>query len=280
MSRFLSALLGALLMYNGTVSADTVTRGTAPPLLIAPPVIPDLPDMPVQRLNSVVPVSLADDPEPIKGALARQSDISAFGFPCEQTLTLSPVSGGMLDVTISAPCKPGAVVEVRHAGLAFDVTLSNTGSYHTSVPALAHPARIDTVFPDQSEVSAMAEVPDNAEFARIAIGWDVAAATVQGSAPRGLQLAEVTLGDGMGRIVQVLSYHIDPERRSGVIRLSVQGAVTAQNCMTGQQAEVVRHLPGQPVTRYGLKIAGPGCDRVGDNLVLNNVLADLKLAAN
>lgn len=280
MSRFLGALLGAVLLHIGAVSAETVTRATAPPLLLVPPTIPAFPDMPVQSLAPMAPVNMADDPDPIKDALARQSDISAFGFACDQTMTLTPRPGGMLDLVISAPCKPGAMVEVRHAGLVFDVTLSNTGKQQVTVPALEFQARIDTVFADGGQLSAKAVVPELVDYARIAVGWDTAAATFRGTAPRGLQVEELTLGDANGRNVQILSYHIDPERRSGVIRLTVQKAVTAQNCASAQRADVVRHLPGQPVTRYGLRLAGPGCDRVGDNLVLNNILPDLKLAAN
>lgn len=276
MSRFFSALLGAFTALITTAQAETVTRAPAPPLLVMPEIgqtsptsFGDLPAWPV-----------AETAPPIAGRVAAQSDISAFGFPCTVKMDVAPKRGALLDIAISAPCKPYETVRILHAGLSFDVGLSLTGQAQVTMPAMAYSSEIDTIFEDQTRLSTPVVMPELAEYVRIAVGWDHLDARIEGDAPRFLPLDAYVLGDGPGRVLQILSHHLDPESRSGVIRLSVRSEVTAQNCKASQQAQVLQHFPGTPATRYSMELAKPGCHRIGDNLVLKNILPDMKLAAN
>ena len=278
MSRFFGALLGALLTVS-VVQADSVTRAATPSLFIAPGSVQTLPQDPVPALGAIVPTRFVPTAPDIAANIETQSDINAFGFACGPVMSVTSKPGALLDIAISAPCKPDERVTINHAGLSFQVALSLTGAAQVMLPALAEKAVIDTIFEDQTRLTYQATVPDLNEYARFAIGWGQPHAQLVAQAPRHLPIAAFRLGEGEGQ-VQILSHHIDPEARAGVIRLSIHAQVTPENCNHSQQAHVVEAKPHDQALSYDLELVQPGCGRIGDNLVLKNILPDLKLAAN
>ena len=66
---------------------------------------------------------------------------------------------------------------------------------------------------------------------------------------------------------------------SGAVSVSVEAEVTAANCGSEIEAQTLNvHSGLAPVSR-SVTFAVPSCDAIGDFLVLNNPLEDLKLAA-
>src|SRR5690606_6953488 len=89
----------------------------------------------------------------------------------------------------------------------------------------------------------------------------------------------VTLGDAAAadpRRAEIVSF---PAGMSRDIRLTVEAEVTAAACGTTVATETFSVTGGSPATATMLTLAMPGCDAVGDYLVLNNLFDDLKLAA-
>lgn len=284
MGKNVSAIFGAL-VYSTTIFsgawADSLAMALPAPLpRIAAP-LPDLPGLHPTMLEHPSGATHRMTGAGVQDIVKEQADINAFGFPCTATMRVIPADNAMLNVTISVPCKPNHVVALTFEGLSIDLTLSMTGEARIEIPALAYENTIDVVIDKQTSLSATATTPDLGSFVRVALGWsDASSPTLGGKAPRHLPIDVTTLGDGTGRIAQVLSHHVDPEARKGVIRLGMTLPVTLKNCATAQSGHVVQYLPGLPQLRYGLTLAPAGCDQVGRNLELKNILQDLKLASN
>ncbi len=261
--------------------ADTLALAIPAPLSAADTSLLSLPDAHPIRFTSEAARPTSSTVSLSRATVDAQADANAFGIPCAETLQVKPMQDALLSVTISAPCRPEEKVQVSYAAVVFDVSLSMTGEVTFEMPAMAYHAEIDSIFDDYSLVSTKVVAPELKDFVRVALAWDgVTKAQLKGEAPRHLPINVITLGDGSGRTVDVLSHHIDPDARSGVIRLSMVAAVTDQNCGVPRKGHVVQHMPEVPELRYDLVLAVAGCDRVGTNLELKNILQDLKLASN
>lgn len=62
--------------------------------------------------------------------------------------------------------------------------------------------------------------------------------------------------------------------------LSIEAEVTAGNCGQDISAQAIELRRDGTLRTRELSLAVPDCDGVGDFLVLNNLLDDLKIAAN
>lgn len=281
MGRFPRAMLCALLSCSSMAWADTLPLAIPAPIPTLDFRLPSLPDMQPARFEPSEAIAAQATSSNHVTQIGAQADLSAFGIPCAKKVTVNSAADAMLDMRISAPCAPGQIVRVSYVGIGFDVTLSMTGEAETRIPAWAYQGEIDSVFEDGIALKSPVLVPSLSAFARVAVGWDHAGdAYIADKAPRHLPVNVITLGDGSGRVAQVVSHHIDPDAKPGVIRLSMIAPVTQENCDQPRMGHVMSHMPGQPSHRYDLTLAAAGCERVGTNLELNNILQDLKLASN
>ena len=86
-------------------------------------------------------------------------------------------------------------------------------------------------------------------------------------------------GQTFPQMAEVYSFPAAETQSAGVVRLSLEAEVTADNCgqdVAGRSQQVDAGIARQPVE---IALAMPDCDAAGEFLVLNNLFQDLKIAA-
>lgn len=223
---------------------------------------------------------------------------------CEIAFEATPQPGAMIALTLSAPCNAGGKVEFDHAGLKFSDQLGPEGDFFLLVPAMTEDAIIVASFESGQSQSAKTTVPDFTNFERVALMWKGAI---------GLQLHALENGSsygdpghvwaeapatpeaataGTGGFLSVLGstaegYAADVYTYPAVLmadgvepQVSIEAQVMENTCGSRIEGSVLRTNAGRAPTAEPLEIAVPGCDAVGEYLVLNNLPQDLKLARN
>lgn len=229
-----------------------------------------------------------------------------FGLSCGAMLTATGSDAAMMSLTLTAPCRGGQAFTVRHGDLVYSARMSDLGTYMAEVPALTAEARVKVTFRDGSYTTAEAHVPLADTVDRVALvsdrrsglqihalefGADYGdAGHVWSGRPRDPASADkagggfvTVLGDASiedGQMTEVYTFPANTRNRDGVVRLSVEAEVTAENCdrdITGRTLQRQADGSIKPVT---LTLALPACDAVGEFLVLKNLLRDLRIASN
>jgi len=186
-----------------------------------------------------------------------------------------------------------------------DKTLDD-GSLSLTVPSLATNAVFIFAFEDGEGAVAQTEVPDLNAFNRVVVQWRGTAGFELHAREFGAEygttghvwrnadnLSMEPLLDGSGgyvhslgnidvsepRVAEVYSFPADMSGRNGQIDLSVEAEVTARNCGLEIEAQTLELDTDGRLRSQNLTLAVPGCDAIGDFLVLNNVLEDMKVAA-
>lgn len=276
----LVAAATAALAFTPVAWADSLPAALAPPLPSSELTLPELP-------LTQAPVLVQSPAREVARMQARpaqvdvQADISAFGFPCDMHLTLTPLDGALLLARIDAPCRPFEQVRLDFGDLHFDQSLGMTGTLEVTVPALRKTVTADAIFDDFAVLTATAVALGADGYQRIALSWDQPDGPVLQIGGVGLKGSRLTrLGDGSGAVAQILSHKIDPMLDAGVLRLSLRRATTDRNCGAPLSGQVHRAAPGEPRIDYSLTLAARPCTEIGGEEVLKNVLQDLKLARN
>ena len=215
---------------------------------------------------------------------------------CSDHLTLQAQAGGMIGVDLLATCRNSERVVLRHAGLAVTAKVGADGRLTTVLPALAASEPVEVLFQDGTRVADMVVLPEVANLRRFGVQWqggpafavqgfengadfgqpDVITAANPGSPTTGILTA---LGDATVEnplLAQIYTYPADPARTTTVV---VEAAVTPGTCGHDLLGEVISSTGGQ-VSRVDLTLAMPDCSGVGDFLLLKNLDAGLKIAAN
>lgn len=233
-------------------------------------------------------------------------ELSPFGLPCDVELTAQPGPAATVLLSINAPCHAGQPVTVSQDVLRFTDVLASDGTFQTRVPALSVAPEFTVRFEGGAETRGQALVPDASDYERVALQW-------QGDT--GLQLHAFEFGAGYGdtghvhagaahapeRALQpgagyltqlgrssvpggwmgeVYSFPAKDAQERGVVRISIEAEVTSVNCGREISAETLQPVLGPGLDVLDVTFAVPACDAVGDFLVLNNVLRDMKIAAN
>lgn len=223
---------------------------------------------------------------------------------CDVTATATPTAGALVDLSVSAPCQPNARVVVHHHGMIFSAVTDDQGLFETLVPALAERAIFIAAFDDGTGSVATARLTDIADFDRIVLQWSGpggfqmharefgaaygepghvwSGAEPQADADRSVTGQVLRLGgtDTLAPLTaEVYSFPVAAADRSGTIELSVEAEVTAQNCGRDISAQLLERQGSDSLRTRELEVSVPACDAVGDFLVLNNLLDDLKIAA-
>ncbi len=90
---------------------------------------------------------------------------------CDSGLTVTAETGAHLAVTIDSPCRAGTEAVVSHGGIAFTITLDQTGAAAFTFPALTPEGDVEVAFPDGAAVSGQAPVHDLDGVTRVAVTW-------------------------------------------------------------------------------------------------------------
>jgi len=232
-------------------------------------------------------------------------DESPFGTKCSVALKTQAAPGGLVELSLDAPCLPNTRVEIRHGRLAIAVQTGHSGRLSEIIPAFETAALFSVTLPDGRVLKSRITVPDLGTIDRIAVQWagdfdiglhalefgSIADATSdnwsgQSGAGGGSRAYEpgytVRLGDSnVQNPMQAEIYTLSRTRKtpSGAVELSVQATPGDQTC---GQAEILRSFrshAGHLIGASGLQFKLPACDETAQSLVLKNALRDLIIAA-
>ncbi|RMD91417.1 MAG: hypothetical protein D6811_08960, partial [Alphaproteobacteria bacterium] len=277
----------------------------------------DDPDAPQMPAAGEAPEPLPEPQAAAGAAQTAETSVSrnALGIPCGPMLSAAPAPAAMIEMTLTAPCRGGQGVEISAGPLNFTATLDMLGTLKAAVPAMSEATALVARFVDGEEVSAEIVTPEAAQFRRVALLWQGAGSGlhihalefgadygepghVWAGAPRTPEDALAgrggfltRLGDRGGdahdgqqgaqaRFAEVYTFPAEAGLRDGVVRLSVEAEITADNCGRDVSGRSLQPgLDGRP-EEVAITFAMPACEAVGEFLVLKNLLRDLRVAAN
>ncbi len=251
-------------------------------------------EMPVQ-ISTVLKSSLE---EPAAPELGPQ-------LTCPVKLSAEPYAAAMVKLSLTAPCLQNERVTVSHEGLKFTETTSDTGGLDVAVPAMSEQAEFSVTFANGHRVATTASVQTVSLYERVVLQWQ-GEDTVQiharelgasygdaGHVWAGAARDVTAVADGRGGFLtrhgdssaedglmaEVYTYPADPSYDKAALQLSVETEVTDRNCGREVEAKALKLVAGAILPIKALSLAVPGCDAVGNFLVLNNPLEDLTVAS-
>ena len=222
---------------------------------------------------------------------------------CAITMDAVASPGALVSLSIQAPCNSGGEVRITHAGLVFSEQLYTDGSLDITVPAFTTTAEFVAVFDDGATAKAATTVSDMAGFDRIAIVWKGATGlqlhALEGGATYGAPghvwaetpASPETAIAGEGGFLSVLgstadgfaadvyTYPVDLTLEGQEPQVSIEAQVMENTCDTRIEGTILRSTMQGAPSETSLAMAVPGCDAVGEYLVLHNLPQDLKIAA-
>ncbi|WP_395542612.1 hypothetical protein [Neotabrizicola sp. sgz301269] len=228
-------------------------------------------------------------------AAAKPAPEASVAPDCTPRLSLTATPRAMITLALNAPCAPGQRVVLRHAGLVVAERLDAKGQLSLDLPALDDAGQVSVLFSDASITTASAALPDTPLPRRFAVQWmaddsfqlrAVEAGqhygdpdNVSTEAPvsaRGGYL--ISLGDptlDLPMLAQIYTWPADAKTTADPV---IEAAVTEVTCGRDLLGETVQSRDGK-ATVTELTVAMPGCDALGDILVLNNLAGNVTLAA-
>lgn len=222
---------------------------------------------------------------------------------CELSVRAQPAEMASVRLAIDAPCNCNERLTVHHTGMMFTDTTDAAGHLAVTVPALSEHAVFIVQLDSGKTGVATAEVPTLGDYDRVALQW-------RGDA--GFQIHAREFGADYGseghiwpghpaasdarlsgtmtvlgeadtlnpNLVQIYTFPIRTAKQTGTVALSVEAEVTKANCGRDIAAQSLELRDGGRVRTQDLVLSMPDCSAKGDFLVLNNLVDDLKIAAN
>lgn len=224
---------------------------------------------------------------------------------CEVTASVRPVAAAMVTLKLDAACLPNERVTVHHSGMIFTQATSDTGVMEVTLPALAQNAVFIMAFTNGEGAVAQTKVEELADFDRMVLQWkgnagfeiharefgadygdkghiwkDAPGDIAEAITGRGGYLTRLGDPDAPEALLaEVYSFPV-AANRNGTVDLTVETEVVDMNCGLEIEAQTLEVLAGREMKTRNLTLSVPECDAAGTFLVLNNLLQDLKVAAN
>lgn len=281
------------------IASETATQATAdaPPVIQLAAVTGSNAALTTQDLAASPVQLVAATTESAAASVTDMAEPAATASACPVTMDLSVVPGAVLGVTLIARCAPNARVVLQHEGLSITGVTTATGALFTSIPAMTTMAEVKATLAGGISVNASVAVPEAAQYRRFAVQWQgddafQVNAYENGAAfgqPGHISDAQPGLASDVGSFLQRLGdplaampllaeVYTYPLTKTPVA-IEVEAAVTDKTCGREMIGETVFSDAGSVVVT-DLTLAMPGCDAIGDFLVLNNLVPDVTLAAN
>ncbi|MGL5010001.1 MAG: hypothetical protein ACRC6I_08970 [Paracoccaceae bacterium] len=266
-----------------------------------------IPKLPLPAAPAPAPPTVEAAPAPVPapvtaapvGAAPAAATLPADS--CAPSLRLAAAPQAMIGISLVAPCAPDSRIVVSHAGLTITGKTNATGSLFMSLPALEVQAKVTARLPDATEVEQSVRVPAMATMRRMGVQWQNKdafqlhafengagygdAGHIWADAP---QIPTTGLGDSGGFITLLGDASVDmpmmaeiytfPAGIAANADVVIEAAVTEATCGRELLGDTIMTLAGTTYVTE-LTLAMPGCDAVGDILVLKNLLTDLTIAA-
>jgi hypothetical protein len=223
-------------------------------------------------------------------------------LPCTVTVSATALPAAMVALDVMAPCQANAPVTIVHSGLQIMAETDALGLLTLDIPAFETPAFFSVTFADTVEETALVGLPDLRDYDRIGLNWagdmslelhamefgasfgepghiwqETPASAEAAVAGEGGFLTVIDTGETYAQIYTLPRATL---RAGDSVRLSIDAPVTEANCTQTVVARTLRAAQGGPVDVRELSFTVPACDAVGDVLVLQNLLDDLRLASN
>ena len=258
----------------------------------------DLPAPDPEVVTAAAPQSVLPEPE--------EALVPTVVEPaCDLTAKARPIAAAMVNVTLDATCFPNERLTIHHNGMIFTQVTDDTGNLNVNVPALSGDAAFVLAFANGEGAVAKALVEDLGDFNRVALQWkgqsgfeihareNGAEYGENGHVWRGApgDIADAVTGQGgfLTRhgdlsaaeplLAEVYSFPTVAGEQSGEVALSIETEVTTVNCGLEIEAQVFQISTDGAINSQSVTMSVPACDSIGDFLVLNNLLQDLKVAA-
>ena len=225
---------------------------------------------------------------------------------CEINMSAEASLGAMVDVSLDAKCYPNERVTFHHNGMMFTHATDKEGNLKLSIPALAENAVIIVAFSNGEGALASAKVPTLASFDRMVVQSKAKSDLHINAFEFGAEFREdghvsvdskrtiddgangtggfiTALGDhaqGEALVAEVYTFPTGKSISEGDIHVSVDAAVTLANCGLRVEAQTLEIKRAGTLKVQDLTLPIPDCGAVGDFLVLQNLLQDLKVARN
>ena len=90
---------------------------------------------------------------------------------CPVDVKSAPRPGASISLLVTSVCRPGQIVTIEHAGLAFNLRLDDNGRITTSIPAFETTAVVNVSFDDGASEQVRIVVRDAEDIERVAIIW-------------------------------------------------------------------------------------------------------------
>ena len=224
---------------------------------------------------------------------------------CPVTATARPAPKASVVLVVEAPCDRNARVTIHHNGMMFTQTTDALGQMNVTVPALAGNAVFIVAFANGKGSVAITQVPTLDDYDRVVLQWSGDSgfqmharefgatygenghvwSGVEGSALDAEQMGRgivTRLGDAgllAPRLAEIYTFPTGKTDKTGTVLLSVETEVTAANCGKDIAAQSLELRGDNTLRTRDLVLSVPNCSAVGDFLVLNNLVDNLKIAA-
>ena len=264
----------------------------------------DLPAMDTVPVRPDAPVLLAAaDPEAVVTDAPALSMLD--GADCTVTMMAEAGPAATANLYIDAPCSVDTSGTIHHQGMMFTILTDSDGLASVVVPVLSQEAVFIAEMSDGGGAAAIVSVPDFSQYDRAVLQWQgepsmgihalefgagfsevghvwAAAARDPMAALTGeggflTQLGAIEAGSPF--LAEVYTYPSGPSSRDGQVDLSVEAQVTPTNCGRAISAQSIQVSPGSAPFALDLNMTMPGCEAVGEFLVLNSMLMSLTLAS-
>ncbi|MBL4769216.1 MAG: hypothetical protein JKY94_16170 [Rhodobacteraceae bacterium] len=279
------------------VAAVEVIQATVVKPMIGPVAEPDAPlDIQGITLTSAMP----ETPTP-RRLVEPEPDLSNAACAVTASATVAPMAS--VDLIVLAPCFRNDRVTIHHNGMVFTEATDITGTLMMTLPALIDNAVFVVAFANGKGAVAMAQIPDLADYRRVVLQWSGQSVFQIHAREFGadygtpghiwIGMDESVSPDQHGSIVrlgnldalapylaEVYTFPRSMSERSGIVSMSIETEVTADNCGREVVAQTIELGLGQQLRTRDLVLSVPECTAIGDFLVLNNLVDDMKIAAN
>lgn len=267
------------------------------------------------QLTSASDTATLDVPSDVNGVqrvsaptndVAPEPDDLPSAQDCEISAQATAIPGALVNLTLDAPCAANERLTVHHNGMLFTETTDGSGQLFFTVPALTEQAVFIMAFSNGDGAVAQTTVGDIADFDRVVLQWrgqsgfelharefgadygqaghvwSGGAQNIEGltTGDNGLILR---LGDILSAeplLAEVYTFPSAKATQSGLVDLSVEAEVTANNCGLEIEAQSLEMMADGQLKSHDLTLSVPECDAIGSFLVLNNLVSDLKVASN
>ncbi len=237
---------------------------------------------------------------------AQEPELAAPVSLCDINMSAEPVAAAMVDVSLSASCYPNERVTFHHNGMMFTDATDESGKLNVSIPALSENAVIIVAFANGEGALANAKVPSLEFYDRLVVQSkasselhinafefgadyrdaghvDIKSDRTMADAAKGVGGFITQLGDGVqgeALIAEVYTFPTATVKQTGDVHVSVDAEVTTANCGLRVEAQTLEVSRAGKMKVQDVTLPIPSCDAVGDFLVLQNLLQDLKVARN